>query len=183
MSRTGEITLKHLDRIKLGAFEFRFEMPRPLRQVVLYYLNGDTLQGWLRSWNIDAEGFHFLNRSESKKEIYVRYYELKTIAFVRDFDGELCERHLKLKAPRSGHRIRLFLSDQEEITGYILDWENPGERFYFFPDSMGDNVLFFVIDSNTIRNLVLLKEDEKGAGQAQRLLYSLLARMKEEVSG
>ena len=183
MSRTGEITLRHLDMIKLGAFEYRFEMSRPLRQVVLYYLNGEATQGWLRSWNIDAEGFHFIPRGGDKKEMYVRYYELKTVAFVRDFDGELCERLLTIEAPRSGHRARLFLADQEELTGYILDWQDPGEKFYFFPDSMGDNVLFFLLENSTIRNLVLIKEDEKSARQAQRVLYNLLSEMKSEVAG
>lgn len=183
MSRTGEVMLRHLDKIKLGAFEFRYEIPRPLRQVVLYYLNGEVSQGWLVSWNIDAEGFHFLPRGDRQEESYVRYYELKTVAFVRDFDGELSERLLTLKAPRSGHQVRLFLADQEELTGYVLNWQEPGEKFYFFPDSMGDNVLFFLIEKTTIRNLALLQEDEKGAAKATIDLSVLLAEMKKEVAG
>ena len=89
----------------------------------------------------------------------------------------------RYRAPRSGHRIRLFLAGEEELTGYVLDWREPVEKFYFFPDSMGDNVLFFLLDNSTIRNLVLIKEDERGAKQAKRILYDLLNEMKMEVAG
>jgi len=186
MSRTGEIRLRHLDRIKLGAFGFRYEEPRPLRQVVLYYLTGDALEGWLLSWNIDAEGFHFLVRDDSvlqkeQKESYARFYELKAVAFVRDFDGELTRRLLSLKIPSSGHRVRLFLADQEELVGYVLNWREPGEKFYFFPDSMGDNIMFFVIERSTIKEMTLLKEDEGGARRARRGLARILGKMKTEV--
>jgi hypothetical protein len=183
MSHTGEVVLRHLNDLKLGSFEFRYEMSRPMRQVVLYHLNGEVRQGWLRSWNVKAEGFHFLLRDDPKKEIYVRYYDLKAVAFVRDFEGELCERHLSLIAPRSGHRVRIFFSDKEELTGYILNWEDPRDRFYFFPDSMGDNVLLFLVDNNAVSNVALLAEDEKGAMRAKRLLRTLLEETSRQVGG
>ncbi len=181
MSRTGEIRLRHFDKIKLGQFEFRYEAPKLLRQAVLYYLNGDVSQGWLLGWNIGAEGFHFQPRGDREKESYVRFYELKAVAFVRDFDGELTERLLSIKAPRSGHRVRIFFADQEELTGYILDWKQPGEKFYLFPDAMGDNVLFFLIEEHAVANLSLLEEDERGAARAGRELSTLLGEMKRVV--
>jgi len=186
MSHTGEIRLRHLDRVKLGAFGFRYEEPRPLRQVVLYYLTGEAVEGWLLSWNIDAEGFHFLVRDDSvlqkeQKESYARFYELKAVAFVRDFDGELTRRLLSLKIPSSGHRVRLFLADLEELVGYVLNWQEPGEKFYLFPDSMGDNIMFFVIERSTIKEMTLLKENEGGARRARRGLSRILGKMKTEV--
>ncbi|UCD57748.1 MAG: VWA domain-containing protein, partial [Candidatus Hydrogenedentota bacterium] len=36
-SRTGLVQLKHLDTVRLGEFEFRYEVPKPLQQVVLYF--------------------------------------------------------------------------------------------------------------------------------------------------
>jgi hypothetical protein len=183
MSITGQARLQHLDRLKLGDFEFRYEIPRPLRQVVLYYLDGEVRQGWLLSWNIETDGFHFLLRGPRSKEAYIRFYELKAVAFVRDFDGELTSRLLSPKAPRSGHRVRLFLADQEELTGYVLNWEDPGEKFYIFPDSMGDNVMLFLIEKSTIRNMVLLNEDERAAVRARKSLAAVLGEMKKEVGG
>jgi hypothetical protein len=181
MSRTGEARLRHFDKVKLGGFEFRYEAPRLLCQVVLYYLNGEVSQGWLLSWNVNAEGFHLQPRSSKEKESYVRFYELKAVAFVRDFDGELTERVMAVKAPRSGHRVRIFFADQEELTGYVLDWKNPGEKFYLFPDEMGDNVLFFLIEEHAMANLTMLEEDEKGSAKANKELTALLGEMKKVV--
>ena len=185
MSRTGQVQLMHLDTIKLGAFEFRYEVPRPLRQAVLYFLNGDVWQGWILTWNTEAEGFHFLSRDRlpERKELYVRFHELKTVAIVRDFDGELTRRLLSLKVPRSGHRMRISLADQEELTGYALNWKEPGERFYFFPDTMGENVIFFFIERDTVRNMALLEEDGRGAERARKVVARVLEQMKKEIGG
>ncbi len=188
MSRTGEVHLRHLDRVRLGAFEFIYEIPRLLKQVILYYLSGEVVEGWLLSWNIDAEGFHFMSREDDprqkeKKESYARFYELKALAFVRDFDGELTRRLLSLDMPQSGHRVRIFLADQEELVGYVLNWKKPREKFYLFPESMGDNIMFFVIEKNTIRDMSLLQEDDRGAERARKKLAQVLGEMKKEVAG
>lgn len=182
ISRTGQIQLRHLDTIKLGAFEFRYEVPRPLHQAVLYFLNGDVWQGWILSWNIETDGFQFLKRDDlpDRKESYVRFYELKAVAFVRDFDGELTKRLLRIKTPRSGHRMRIVFADQEELTGYILDWRDPGNKFYFFPDSMGDNILFFLIERHTVKEMAVLEDDARGAEWGRRQLDRVLEKMREE---
>lgn len=181
-SRTGKTQLVHMDTVKLGAFEFRFEMPTPLRQAVLYFLNGDVWEGWLTDWNTEAEGLRILRRDTlpDKQESFVRFYELKAVAFVRDFDGELSKRLLSLKVPRWGHRMRLIFADQEELTGYILDWKDPGDKFYFFPDKMGDNIMFFLIEKSTLKELAVLEEDSRGAERARRLLARLLDQMQDK---
>jgi len=183
ISRTGEIQLRHLDTIKLGAFEFRYEVPKPLRQAVLYFLNGDVWQGWPLNWNIDSEGFSFLRRDTlpDRKELYVRFYELKALAFVRDFEGELTKRLLSQKVPRDGHRVRLIFADQEELTGYIFNWKDPGEKFYFLPDTMGDNILFFLIERHTVKEMSVLEDDGKGAERAQREFARVLDPMKKDI--
>ena len=53
--RTGRVQLKHLDHIKLGAFAFRYEVPRLLHQVVLYFLDAEVKQGWILSWKIESD--------------------------------------------------------------------------------------------------------------------------------
>ncbi len=185
VSRTGRVQLVHLDSIKLGDFEFYYEEPRPLRQVVLYFLTGEVMQGWALSWNIETEGFRFLNRVglPSRKESYVRFYELKAVAFVRDFDGELTDRLLSLKVPRSGHLVKLIFADQEELTGYVFDWKNVNDKFYFFPDSIGENVLFFLVERHTLKDIVLLKEDDRGAMLGRRKFERVLKRMRQEIGG
>jgi hypothetical protein len=185
VSRTGRVQLMRLDSIKLGDFEFYYEEPRPLRQVVLYFLTGEVLQGWALSWNIETEGFRFLNRVglPSRKESYVRFYELKAVAFVRDFDGELTKRLLSLKAPRSGHLVKLIFADQEELTGYVFDWKNLNDKFYFFPDSIGENVLFFLVERHTLKDIILLKEDDRGAMLARGKFDRVLKKMRQEIGG
>jgi hypothetical protein len=183
MSRTGGVQLMHFDIVKLGSIEFRYEVPKPLRQVVLYFLGGEAWQGWPRSWNIEAEGFRFLNRDNlpERKESYVRFSELKAVAFVRDFDGELTKRVLSFKAPRCGHRVKIAFADDEIITGFVIDWRDPAEKFFFFPDSLGENVFFLVIERHTIKNLSLLEEDASGARQAKKRLDEIIRIMKTEI--
>jgi hypothetical protein len=79
--------------------------------------------------------------------------------------------------------VRLSLADQEELVGYILNWQDPGEKFYLFPDSMGDNVMFFVIEKNTLKDMSLLREDERGAKRARAELARVLGKMKKEIAG
>ncbi|GAB4353314.1 MAG: hypothetical protein Kow0099_37530 [Candidatus Abyssubacteria bacterium] len=183
MPRTGRVQLMHFDNLKLGAFEYRFEAPAPLTQVILYFLGGEVLQGWPLSWNPEAEGFRFLSRSHlpTRKEMYVRFYELKAVAFVRDFEGELTKRLLSPKAPRSGHLVKVVFPDDEAITGYVFDWKNLGAKFYLFPNEIGDNVLFFFIDRHILKDIVVLKEDERGAVRARKMFAGLMEQMKRNL--
>jgi hypothetical protein len=182
ISRTGRVQLRHLDTVRLGALEFRYEEPRLLRQAVVYFLTGDVWEGWLLSWNSEAEGFSFLRRDilPERKESYIRYEEVKAVAFVRDFEGQLTRRLLTLKVPRAGHRMKIVFPDLEELTGYVLDWKEPDEKFYLFPDKMGDNVLFFLIQRQAAKELAVLEHDERGAERTRRELVNLLAMMKTE---
>jgi hypothetical protein len=181
--RTGRVQLKHLDHVKLGAFAFRYEVPRLLHQVVLYFLDAEIKQGWILSWKAESEGFHFLNRGPepSRKQSFVRFYELKAVAFVRDFDNELTKHLLSLKVPRSGHHVKLIFADEEEITGYVFDWRDPGDKFYFFPDSLGENVLFFLVEKHTLKDIVLHRQDAEAARRAQARFASILEKLKREI--
>jgi hypothetical protein len=183
ISRTGEIQLRHLDTLKLGAFEFRYETPEPLSQAVLYFLSGDVWQGWPLSWNTESEGFSFLRRDTlpDRKEAYVRFYELKAIAFVRDFEGELTKRLGALKVPRDGHHVRLIFADQEELTGYIFNWKDPGEKFYFLPEAMGDNILFFLVERHTVKEISVLEDNKRGAERAEKELARVIEPMKRNI--
>jgi len=183
--RSGSVQLRHLDILKLGAFEFIYEAPRLLQQVVLYFLSGEVRQGWIIAWNVEAEGFHLLDRGKlpSRESFYVRFHELKAVAFVRDFDGELTKHLLSLRMPNSGHLVRLIFADQEEMTGYVFDAKNVSDKFYFFPDAMGPNVLFFVIEKHTLKEMKLLSEDHKGARLARQAFRPSLEGIRRLVKG
>jgi len=185
ISRTGMVQLAHFDAVKIGAFEFRYETPKPLQQAVIYFLDGQVKQGWLLSWNTDSEGFHFLSRDDlpQRKEVFVRFYELKAAAFVRDFEGELTKRLLAQEMPRSGHLARIIFADGEELTGYVTDLKNLEEKFYLFPDALGDNVMFFLIEKTTVKDIVLIKDDDAGAERAKRQLAELLEQLKAAIGG
>ncbi|UCD58535.1 MAG: hypothetical protein JSV16_05350, partial [Candidatus Hydrogenedentota bacterium] len=117
----------------------------------------------------------------SGKELYIRFYELKAAAFVLDFDGELTRSLPSPKVPRSGHRVRLIFADEEELTGYMFDWASPGDNFYLFPDSMGKNVLFLLIEKHTLKDIILLNEDAEEAKRAQENFAPVLKRIKSEI--
>jgi hypothetical protein len=180
--RVGRVPLKHLDHVKLGGFEFYYEEPLLLQQVVLYYLSGRVQHGWLLDWNIKSDGFRFLNRDDTLRptEATVRFYELKAVAFLRDFDGEVTSNLLSMKVPRRGHLAHIIFADQEELTGYVLDCMNPGDKFYLFPDSMGDNILFLLIERHTLKQFEVLKEDEAGAKRARKQFEQILKRMSAQ---
>lgn len=181
--RVGKAPLKHLDQVQLGAFEFRYEGPLPLQQVVLYYLSGQVVQGWLLEWDMTKEGFHFIKRNGGPQpgEEYVRFYELKAIAFVRDFDGEITKNLLSLKTPRNGHHVFLIFADGEEMSGYVLEWEPNGNKFYFFPHARGLNILFLLVEQNAVAELKLLKENEKAAKRSQKKFEKILQKLADNL--
>ncbi len=96
---------------------------------------------------------------------------------MRDFEGEVTKGLLGLKMPRTGHLARIIFADQEELTGHIFNWSDPGEKFYLFPDEMGQNVLFLLIERHTLKEIKLLKENEDGARRAQKQFEEVLRRM------
>jgi len=100
---------------------------------------------------------------------------------VRDFDNELTKHLLSLKVPRAGHHVKLIFADEEEITGYVFDWKDPGDKFHFFPDSLGENVLFFLVEKHTLKDIILHRQDAEAARRAQAGFASILEKLKKEI--
>ncbi|RJP15672.1 MAG: VWA domain-containing protein [Candidatus Abyssobacteria bacterium SURF_5] len=182
MALSGRVPLNHLDRVKIGAFEFRYEQPMPLRQVVLHYLSGEVKQGWLLDWDITAEGFSFLLRERAAQPIksYARFHELKAVTFVRDFDGDVSRNLLSLKPPRTGHLAQIVFADDEELTGYVFEWKQPADKFYIFPKSKGENILFLLVERHTLKGFRLLKENRSGARRAKKHFTQLMKTLTEK---
>jgi len=49
-----------------------------------------------------------------------------------------------------------------------------------FPDAMGENVLFLLIERHTLKEMNLLKENSGGAKQAQKQFERILKKMSAE---
>jgi hypothetical protein len=73
--------------------------------------------------------------------------------------------------------VKILFADEEELTGYVFDWKDPGDKFYFLPKEMGLNIMFFLIERNTLKEMKLLAEDALAARQGAKKFAGILKKM------
>lgn len=131
-------------------------MPEENQRVILRFVDGKMLKGFIRDLKISDE--HLYLEDESNHQHKVRLKELKAIFFVRKFEGERSHQEKKSFAGARPGSKRVFVKfkDGETIMGN-MEGEIPWERGFFL-ESMKEKAFTIIPvdeDSNNTRILVI----------------------------
>lgn len=126
------------------------------QKVILRFLDGKMLKGYIRDLKISEEDLYL--EDESNHQLKVRLKELKAIFYVKKFEGE--RGHMEKKTfsgiPAGAKRVYVKFKDGETIMG-TMEGEIPWDKGFFL-ESMKEKAFTIIpVDegSNNIRIVVV----------------------------
>ena len=131
-------------------------MPEENQKVILRFVDGKLLKGFIKDLKISEEYLYI--EDESNHQHKVRLKELKAIFFVRKFEGERSHQEKKTFTDTRPGSKRVFVKfkDGESIMGN-MEGEIPWEKGFFL-ESMKEKAFTIVPvdgDSNNTKILVI----------------------------
>ena len=124
-----------------------------LNKVVVGFLNGDRIKGYIYEFSSLEESFNLLPQEDplQGQGIKVAMKDLKAVFFVWEFTGNP-EYHdsLRADAPMHGRRIEVTFIDGEKIVGRPEGYNSQRIGFFMYPaNPKGNNIRIFVVTRNT----------------------------------
>ncbi len=127
--------------------------PTKPTKVVVKYLNGKVIKGFMQNFSPNKDRFHLLpadNPSGGSSEVLVKH--LKAIFVVRDFTGnpqyEERKKYAEGEKP-SGLKLEVTFTDGEVVVGSTLLGYDPKRQGNFIvpADPNSNNIRIFVVSS------------------------------------
>jgi hypothetical protein len=127
--------------------------PDRLSKVVVGFLNGDRIKGYVDEFSALDDSFNLLPQDDplQGRGIKVEMKDLKAVFFVWEFTG-IHEYHdfLLTDAPKDRRTIEVTFTDGEKIVGRPEGSNSQRIGFFMFPaDPKGNNIRIFVVTRNT----------------------------------
>jgi hypothetical protein len=124
-----------------------------LTKVVVGFLNGDRIKGYVCEFSASEDSFNLLPQDDPLHGhgIGVELRDLKAVFFVWEFNG-IHEYHdfLLADAPKDRRTIEVTFTDGEKIVGRPDGYNSQRIGFFMFPaDPKGNNIRIFVVTRNT----------------------------------
>ncbi len=124
-----------------------------LSKVVVGFLNGDRLKGYVYDFSGLEESFNLLPQENplQGQEIKIAMKDLKAVFFVWEFTGDpQCHDSLHAHIPSDGRTIELTFADGEKIVGRTEGYHSQRIGFFLYPtDPKGNNIRIYVVTRNT----------------------------------
>lgn len=153
--------LNNGDIIRIGPYSLIYEDMSLFRQVVVHFLDGKVLLGFPMTWDLEKEGFFLRPMDQTSLEAleYVKFYELKAVFFVKDWDGDIA-RKIRTKAFfKKGYPVTLIFQDGEVFHGYLpKNYDPRGDRFYIIPPDKDDNTIYALVEKTNLLEMHLAKK-------------------------
>ena len=124
-----------------------------LNKVVVGFLHGARVKGYLHDFSASNESFNLLPQENPLQgpERKVAMKDLKAVFFVWEFCTKP-EDHDSLhpSAPGTGRTVEVRFTDGEKIVGRTEGYNAQRTGFYMYPaDPKGNNIRIFVVTKNT----------------------------------
>jgi len=124
-----------------------------LKKVVVSFLNGGRIKGFVNDFSALNESFNLLPREDplQGQQIKVEMNDLKAVFFVRDFAGNSEYRDsLHAGVSMDGRTTVVTFTDGEKIIGRTEGHHPQRIGFFMSPaDRKGNNIRIFVVARNT----------------------------------
>lgn len=111
-------------------------------RVVARFLDGRLLKGFTRNFDPRKSVFELFEWGfdEQAEPIHVKVRELKTLFFVRSFNGNSTYNdRQEFNGPFTGKRLSIEFVDGEVMVGTTFGYDAEREGFFFFPADTASN--------------------------------------------
>ena len=124
-----------------------------LSKVVVGFLNGDRIKGYVYDFSGLEESFDLLPQENplQGQEIEFAMKDLTAVFFVWEFAGNpQYHGSLPAHAPSDGRTIEVTFADGEKIVGRTEGYNSQRIGFFLYPaDPRGNNIRIYVVTRNT----------------------------------
>jgi hypothetical protein len=124
-----------------------------LSKVVVGFLNGDRIRGYVYDFSTLEESFNLLPQEDplQGQEIKVAMKDLKAVFFVWEFAGNpQYHGSQPTHVPSDGRTIEVTFADGEKIVGRTEGYNSQRIGFFLYPaDPRGNNIRIYVVTRNT----------------------------------
>lgn len=177
---TGRVRLSDKDLIGIGEFILLFSHPESQKEVVVHFVNGQTMRGTPVTWDVGASYFELLRGGgegvgETAEEIsLVRFENLKAVFFLQDSRGSMPG----ISRDRIRHKelFEVTFFDGETIQGNpLIDYSDLSARFYLVPKEM-PNIVSILIERASVKEMK--RREDKGESEASAGMFGFLKGRK-----
>jgi len=127
--------------------------PDHLNKVVVAFLNGGRVKGYVCDFSTLKESFDLLPQEDPHhgQGIKVEMKDLKAVFFVWEFTGNPeYQESQRADGPGHGRNIEVTFTDGEKIVGRTEGYKPQEFGFFMFPaDPKSNNIRVFVVTKNT----------------------------------
>jgi len=130
--------------------------PTKPTKVVVKYLNGKVIKGFMQNFSPNKDSFHLIPADKpSGGSIEVLVKHLKAIFVVRDFIGNFIghslykerKKYIEGEKP-SGKKVEVTFIDGEVLVGSTLGYDPKRQGFFIFPaDPKSNNIRVYAVSS------------------------------------
>jgi len=125
------------------------------KKVVVRYLNGEILKGWVEEFNPERHSFilYPLVEYSSEESLTIDFSPLKAVFFVKDFFGHKDYQKVRafeerFKVTPSQRKVVIVFKDKEELYGTCYNFRRYQDGFFVFPlDPQDNSERIFVVRS------------------------------------
>ncbi len=124
---------------------------RRRHKLVIHYADGHVIKGNTYKLDSKARGFYLIpvDPLPGEPEVYIHFSDLKSVFYVKDFEGGQKEPEVLEEYVPEGHEITVEFADGETIQGFAFDYEEDNPRFIVgIPDAKDNNYAVLVERAN-----------------------------------
>ena len=129
-------------------------------KVVVHYLDGKLLKGYIQGFNENAPFFYVLmDTTPGAKPLMVKTAEIKALFFVKSMDGNSGYRERKLfdeSDKVQGRKAEVVFKDGEVLQGTAAGYDRNRTGFYLIPADPGSNNSRIFIVANSVKEFKFL---------------------------
>ena len=133
-------------------------------RVVARFLDGRLLKGYTRNFDPQKPVFELFEWGfdDRVEPVHVKVRELKTLFFVRSFNGNATRADRKeFEGPFAGKRLSVEFLDGEVMVGTTFGYDAARDGFFFFPADAASNNQKVYVNGAAVKQITNLPRGTK----------------------
>lgn len=129
------------------------------QQIVVHFNDGNVKKGTTSNFEPDRNSFSM--ETIGGEQVEVSIVGIKSIFFVKDFEGEKCFSYeYKDNIPDVGRKIKVEYFDGEVIIGYVFGYSSKNQGFLMVPADLDGNNLRIYAVNEAVKKVEFLEPEK-----------------------